>query len=571
MRTIFYIATLAICIAVAGLWTCSRSRNCSCSQSRKGLAYAEKPFCIIVPSYNNSAFVEKNLTSIYSQKYQNFRVVYIDDNSTDATYVQAKAIIENLNQEKRTTLLHNSTNIGALANLYKAVHSCSDDEIAVLVDGDDFLAHEEVLKVLNQTYADPEVWMTYGSYLDYPSFNKEETFSKPIPRRIIEKKSYRSHPWSSSHLRTFYAPLFKQVKISDLFYRGGFFSMGWDLAFMLPMLEMAGHHARYIPDILYLYNRKNPISDHKINHEMQAECATEIRKRKPYPTLAGLQTSAFHEKADLLIFSYNRPLQLQALLESIDEMMTGIDRLIVLYRQDPAFKPAYDELLVRFPKVTWIAQSAPSEDFQPLCNQAVFAEGSSPYILFAVDDMIVKDTVDLKECIRALEDTKAYGFYLAHSLTLDRCYMMDRYQGIPPYIQLADSIYAWQFSAGNDDWAYPNSLDLVLYRKADILKDFKKIDFSNPFSLESKWNLRAKKDRVGLFFTSSKAINLPLNLVITSQNAHSKSYSTEELLQKFNEGLKIDWTPFKQIENHSRHIDSEISFIKSSESPKLAS
>ncbi len=289
---------------------------------------------------------------------------------------------------------------------------------------------------------------------------------------------------------------------------------------MLPMLEMAGTHARYLPDILYFYNRTNPLNDHKVNFAFQQECAQAIRDRKPYQRLSTLPTTPTQaaEKADLLIFSYNRPLQLYALLESIEKHMTGTDQLFVLYRADPSFQAAYEKLKNRFPKVIWSFQIHPPEDFQALCKQTIFALGSSPYILFAVDDMIVKEPVDLTQCIYALEKTKAHGFYLGHSLILDTCYMLKCYQGIPPSFGLQfncqDPFFAWQFNAGSCDWAYPNSLDMVLYRKKDIKKDFKKISFHNPYSLEHCWALHAKKDQIGLFYASSKSLNLPLNLVL---------------------------------------------------------
>ena len=36
----------------------------------------EKPFVIVVPSYNNEKYCEQNLLSILGQEYQNFRVIY---------------------------------------------------------------------------------------------------------------------------------------------------------------------------------------------------------------------------------------------------------------------------------------------------------------------------------------------------------------------------------------------------------------------------------------------------------------------------------------------------------------
>lgn len=45
------------------------------------------PFCIIVPSYNNakSKIYMRNLDSIFMQDYENYNVVYMDDNSPDKT------------------------------------------------------------------------------------------------------------------------------------------------------------------------------------------------------------------------------------------------------------------------------------------------------------------------------------------------------------------------------------------------------------------------------------------------------------------------------------------------------
>ena len=49
-----------------------------------------------------------------------------------------------------------------------------------------------------------------------------------------------------------------------------------------------------------------------------------------------LYTLAIVGNADLVIFSYNRPLQLYALLESITNYVTGLDKIMVIYRSSDA-------------------------------------------------------------------------------------------------------------------------------------------------------------------------------------------------------------------------------------------
>ncbi len=292
--------------------------------SKNAFVKEEKPFVIIIPSYNNSGFCEKNIHSVLEQKYENFRVIYIDDCSTDDTFVKVKDLVEKSSKKDRFTLIHNETNRGALANFYHAIHSCLDHEIVIALDGDDFLAHEGVLTKLNRVYAKSDVWMTYGNYLDYPSYKQSVIKCKKISDTIIRHNSYRKAPWISSHLRTFYASLFKQIKLEDLLYKDSFYPMAGDLAMMFPLLEQSGKHSCFIPDVLYLYNRTNPLNDHKINFSLQEACANTIRDAHPYLPLKKLpQQIKASEKADLVIFSFDRPLQLYALLESMETSCRG--------------------------------------------------------------------------------------------------------------------------------------------------------------------------------------------------------------------------------------------------------
>ena len=61
-----------------------------------------------------------------------------------------------------------------------------------------------------------------------------------------------------------------------------YYSVAWDLAIMFPMLEMAGNRQEFISEVLYAYNDKNPISDHRIRRKEQILAAREIRQKKIY-------------------------------------------------------------------------------------------------------------------------------------------------------------------------------------------------------------------------------------------------------------------------------------------------
>ncbi len=163
--------------------------------------------------------------------------------------------------------------------------------------------------------------------------------------------------------------------------------------------------------------------------------------------------------------------------------MQGLNQVSVIYRtSNSSFASSYDQLARAFPSIRFIKQSAsPHTDFQPLLLETAFnPDNTCPYLIFAVDDIIVKDPVDFKQCIQALEKTKAYGFYLAHGLHLNYCFMQDKAQKIPKHVTVDKDIYGWKFKEAEADWNYPNSLDMVLYRKADIEKDLRSLSFYEP-------------------------------------------------------------------------------------------
>jgi hypothetical protein len=61
--------------------------------------------------------------------------------------------------------------------------------------------------------------------------------------------------------------------------------MAYDQAIMLPLLEMAGDRCKYIPEILHVYNKENPLNVDKIKTQEQVRTAQEIRSKKPYERL----------------------------------------------------------------------------------------------------------------------------------------------------------------------------------------------------------------------------------------------------------------------------------------------
>lgn len=238
-------------------------------------------FVVVIPSYNNAKWVKRNLNSVFTQQNQNYRVIFVDDCSSDNTFDVATELVKKQNKSDKITLIRNSERKGALHNLYDSIHSCDDNEIIITLDGDDWFAHEKVLDKLSNIYSNPDVWLTYGQYKSYPDNGKG--CSAQIPGHITKHNMFRQFRWCSSHLRTFYSWLFKKIRKEDLLDQSGkFYPMTWDLAFQFPMLEMGGPHCVFIPDVLYIYNVANPINDSKVNLKLQQSLEREIRRKPKY-------------------------------------------------------------------------------------------------------------------------------------------------------------------------------------------------------------------------------------------------------------------------------------------------
>lgn len=271
------------------------------------------------------------------------------------------------------------------------------------------------------------------------------------------------------------------------------------------------------------------------------------------------------EVADLVVFSYNRPLQLYAFLESVENLVQGVGEITVIYRasQKGYYDYGYELVAQDFPRVKFVVQGGnPKGDFKPLTLQAVFGSPSK-YVMFAVDDIVVKDKVNLAECIQFLEDAGAYGFYLRLGMNLNYCYTMGKAQPVPELKAVADGVYLWRFNKAELDWAYPNTVDMTVFRKKDISNNLHTLDYTSPNTLEGAWAGKAKSviDRKGLCFAQSKVVNLPLNRVQTDWHNLSMEISPEDLQIKFLQGFKFDIAPLFKIQNRSAHMDYKPTFV----------
>lgn len=245
---------------------------------------------LVIAMYNMAQNVERNIRMVRAQTFRNFQCILIDDISTDDTVDVVRRAIEGddrfrfvINEEKKYKTRNVVEGI-AMAN-------ADDEDVIVLLDGDDQLATEDALQIVVDTYERDDCWMTYGSY-EHPDGSRAST-SRPYADWVVRRNAYRKVRWLASHLKTFKYKLWKRLD-DDVFHitgeevrrmrwralLQGRFRAWWnwrgieakdlhdstgryirrvdDKAFTYAMLEMSGPRVSFIEDILYIYHYERP-------------------------------------------------------------------------------------------------------------------------------------------------------------------------------------------------------------------------------------------------------------------------------------------------------------------------
>lgn len=231
--------------------------------------------------YNAEDYIEKCLTTIKHQTYQDFKCYITHDMSTDKSVQLIKDFIDSDDRfilfddyEKKlyqtgnfdTTIRHNL--------------KIDDNEVCVEVDGDDWLYDSQVFERINEVYKNQDIWIANGSFI-YSSG------ARGFAKKQEDFDNLRTGRFTASHIRTWRAFLWRAIKEEDLRDENGdYWQWSGDVCFMFPMLEMAGpEHYHFMTDINYVYNEGNPLNEHKLDMKMVTEHATKIRQLPKYNRL----------------------------------------------------------------------------------------------------------------------------------------------------------------------------------------------------------------------------------------------------------------------------------------------
>lgn len=422
----------------------------------------DKEFTFIVLIKNNASSIKQNLDSILFQKYDKYKVVYLDLGSSDGSL----DILKKASEGKGISIIECTKNYEAYEKYYELISKSPDDQIIIHLYGTDWLVHDEVLQRVSQAYSNPDVWLTYGQYLDYSSY--QNGFNDPKPKKNIYKKRMQKASWVMAPFKTFYAGLFKKLDVET----GFFLSIEDENALLIPMAELAKTHVRFIPDVLFIHNENTKRKRHRLAFVEDH-----------------MKTTIDDNMVELMIFSDNTPQDLKRCLESCSKHLMGISKTHVIYRCKDEAYAGYEMLREAFPEIAFIRSFEKGISKELIIHSLWGNNLSPPYVLLSTDQIHVKQPIALSVCINAMRKTQAYGFY----------FHLGREE---PVIQ--EGIYSWNIQKGEGNFKRPDTLQMALYRRLDLEKDLQKLSFQSIHDLIDVWANQFSHYRVGLSFNEAR-------------------------------------------------------------------
>jgi glycosyltransferase involved in cell wall biosynthesis len=281
-------------------------------------------FVVIVALYNMEQWLGQTIESIRTQSYPDFRCFLGDDMSTDGS---AEVVTQAIRNDPRFQLVRHQEKKFSMGNIRTLLDLAKpgDEDVIVLVDGDDYLAHPDVLQKLADIYKEYGCWMTHGSYRGLKATEKDP-ICRPYPPEILFNGGVRKVKWRASHLKTFKYKLWKRIQpdaftiTEDEFNRARWRALwsgkirtwfNWlkmrhtdlvdpsgryvrrcdDKAFTFPMMEMAGPKVRFIDEVLYVfrvYEKDLNFGVRRNRQKWYTRCIRDIIKHKPgYARITG--------------------------------------------------------------------------------------------------------------------------------------------------------------------------------------------------------------------------------------------------------------------------------------------
>jgi hypothetical protein len=269
------------------------------------------------------------------------------------------------------------------------------------------------------------------------------------------------------------------------------------------------------------------------------------------------------EGITFIIFSKDRALQLDGLLQSMLHHVTGTYSIHVLYcASSEAHRVAYQEVAERVPSAHNIQWTQETEFHSDLVATLKAIETES--VCFLVDDIVFIRPVNLDEIPHEVIRTSIVSLRLGRNITF--CYTKQKAMQQPKLTnpRTLNGLLQFAWDEDNYDWAYPLSVDGHIFPTAEINIAAQQLSYKAPNTFERALQLLTPlySKRPGCCFESSRLVNIPLNRVQNEVENISGNVSPNQLLQKWQEGKTLDIEALTAAKTNSVHQEISISFCE---------
>lgn len=250
-----------------------------------------------------------------------------------------------------------------------------------------------------------------------------------------------------------------------------------------------------------------------------------------------------------LVFSKNRPMQLDLLLSSYFKMIQDytVAPVMVLYKtEDERYQAAYEKLIIKYKDKVYFVKET---NFIKNLQEIVFGKR---YVLFLVDDVVFYKSFKLYDGILSLVEPNVFSFSYRLGSNITESYITYVKCGIIKEYNGDDQVKVdWTNKDPSTDFGYPFEVSSSMYRVEDLKKilnlcKYQGVDNPNYFELTSVNIVKQTRYLFGRYiqtYTQSCAVSLPINRV---QQIHinrcgfNDEYEPQKLLEKFEEGKFMD-------------------------------
>ena len=231
----------------------------------------------------------------------------------------------------------------------------------------------------------------------------------------------------------------------------------------------------------------------------------------------------------VIIFSYNRPAQLDLLLRSM-KRFTDFSDVYVTYMHNEPYKLGYERVIKENPDVRFEYRELYLKDY-------IMKELNKPYTMFCPDDNVFIGKVSLKD--KQFKQFVDNPDILCLSLRLGKncnyCFDQDTPVEVP---RMIDGMWEWQ--RYRLDWGYPMSCSCTVFRTPEIKSVLEKIEFSIPSHIEAQMHLTPLPQPLMSCYPKQKVIEAPINQVQTEFNNNRIGDNDLDWLNKeFMKGKRI--------------------------------